>query len=246
MLFAHSAVKIFTAKVAKLIAKVCKERRYDFRGLSFGAGVVSRQKRRPAQLPGRILIAKRFGYSHFRHRIHDPIKICLAHGMDIGVRRRVEEVDRVRNAVFHGKLDRIQVVAQRPAQGLRVLYHPVQQLGIGRCRIFHIALVDGRLRIVVHDVDFFLPDHVAAKIFFELDAMLQRHAQVAGLVVVMEKLLRRVDLVHMLPSSAGIRLEESREAHVVKNLLPVQRDKSDCAWTDRSCPRDACGAAGSP
>src|ERR1700747_3072046 len=38
----------------------------------------------------------------------------------------------------------------------------------------------------------------------------------------MEKLLRRMNLGHMLPSPAGIRLKESREAHVVENLLPVQ------------------------
>ena len=59
-------------------------------------------------------------------------------------------------AIFHRELDRVQVVTQSPAQRLRILYHPVQQLGIGRCRIFHIALVMRRLRIVVHDVHFFL------------------------------------------------------------------------------------------
>ena len=227
--FAHFAVKIFNRKERKGNRKGRKER---LKPLLFSAGafalaasrcISSRQKRRPAQFLRRILIAKRFVYSHFRDRIHDPIEVLLTHGMDVGIRRRVEEVDGIGNAVFYRELHRVQVVTQRPAQGLRIFYDPVQQLGIGRCRIFHIALVMRRLRIVVHDVDFFLPDHIAAKIFFELDAMLQGHAQVAGLVVVMEKFLRRVDLVHMLPSSTGIRLEESREADVVKNFFPVQR-----------------------
>src|SRR6202158_4308347 len=77
--------------------------------------------------------------------------------------------------------------------------------------------------VVVHDMDFFLPDHVAAKVLLEFDAMLQSHAQIAGLVIVMEKLLRRMHLVHMLPTSAGIRFEEGREAYVVENLFPVER-----------------------
>ena len=39
----------------------------------------------------------------------------------------------------------------------------------------------------------------------------------------MEELLRRVNFVNMLPSSAGVRLEEGREADVVENFVPVQR-----------------------
>src|SRR6266436_4779891 len=38
-----------------------------------------------------------------------------------------------------------------------------------------------------------------------------------------EELLRRMHLVHVLPAPARIRLEESGEAHIVENLLPVQR-----------------------
>ena len=122
--------------------------------------------------------------------------------MDIGVRRRVEKINGVRNSIFHRKLNCVQIVTQSPAQGLRVFHYPVKQLGIGRCRIFHIALVKRSLGIVVHDVHVLLPDHIAAKVFLELDPMLQRHAQVAGLVVVMEKLFRRMHLIHMFPSPA--------------------------------------------
>ncbi len=76
-------------------------------------GLPARQKRRPAQLAGRILIAKRFGHSHFRDRIHDPVKIRLAHGMNVGVRRRIEKINGVRNAIFDRELNRVEVVTQR-------------------------------------------------------------------------------------------------------------------------------------
>src|SRR5580698_7630246 len=39
----------------------------------------------------------------------------------------------------------------------------------------------------------------------------------------MEEFLRRVNLVNMLTAPVGIRFQESREANILKNLLPVQR-----------------------
>src|SRR5437879_3435735 len=77
--------------------------------------------------------------------------------------------------------------------------------------------------IILHDVHFFLPHNVAPEILFELDAVLQRHAQVASLVVVMEELFWRMHFVDVLPAAAGIWLEESWEADVVEQFLPVQR-----------------------
>src|SRR5882724_9219324 len=177
--------------------------RWSLRFSNFGC-IFSREKRCPAQFLGWIFIAKRFGYSHFGDRIHDPIKILPAHGMNIGIGRRIEKINGVGDAIFNREFNRVQVVTQRPAQRLRVLYHSLQQLGYCWRRIFHIALMVWRLRIVVHDVHFFLSDDIAAEIFFELDAMLQSHAQVASLVVVMEKLLRRMDFVDVLPSAARI------------------------------------------
>ena len=76
-------------------------------------------------------------------------------------------------------------------------------------------------RIVGHDVDFALADHVAAEVFAELDRSLQRHAQVAGLVIGPEKLVGRVDMEHVSPSAAVVWFQERREADVVEHRTPV-------------------------
>src|SRR2546427_256167 len=39
-----------------------------------------------------------------------------------------------------------------------------------------------------------------------------------------EELLRRVDFVNMLPASAEVWLKKSREADVLEDVLPVQRE----------------------
>src|ERR1700730_13830226 len=181
-----------------------------------------RQERGPAQLLCRIVVAKSFFYSHFRNGIHDPLEVLPAHGVDIGIGCRIEEVDGVWDTIFYRKLDRVQIVTQCSTEGLRIFHNPVKQLGIGRRGILHIALVMRPPRIVVHDMHLLLLHHIAAKILFELDSMLQGHAQVARLVVMMEELLRRVNLVHVLPSAAGVRFEESGKADILENLFPVQ------------------------
>src|SRR5271170_4634672 len=79
-----------------------------------------------------------------------------------------------------------------------------------------------RSRIVIHNPHLFLPNHVAAEIFLEFDSVLQGHAQVASLVVVIKEFLGRVHFVNVLPSSTRIRLQESREADILKNLIPIQ------------------------
>ena len=96
---------------------------------------------------------------------------------------------------LHGELDRVQVVAQRPAQRERILLHALQQLFVVRRRVLHVALVVRPARIVGHDVDLLLPHHVAAEILIKIDGLLVHHAQVARLVVGLEKLLAVVDVV---------------------------------------------------
>src|SRR5450432_3419705 len=183
-----------------------------------------RQKPRPPQLPHRILARRSHLHRHLRHRIHDPVKILLPHGSNLRVRRRIQKVNRIRHSTLHSKFHGIQVVPQSPAQRQRVLHHPLLQLrSRGRRVSLHVPLVVRRPRIVLHDVHFFLPHHVAPVVLLKLHAMLQRHAQPPRLVVVMKKFLRRMHVIHMLPPAARIRFQESREADVVKQFLPVQR-----------------------
>ena len=52
--------------------------------------------------------------------VDDPVEVRLADRVQVGVRRRVHEVDRVGNAVLDRELDGVEVVAERAAQRARV------------------------------------------------------------------------------------------------------------------------------
>ena len=52
----------------------------------------------------------------FRNRVHDPIEVRLTHRVHIGIRRRVHEVNRIRNPILTRKLDCIEVISQSAAQ----------------------------------------------------------------------------------------------------------------------------------
>src|SRR5262245_59742371 len=82
--------------------------------------------------------------------------------------------------------------------------------------------MEGNTRIVNHDAHLLLPDHITSKVFLELYRSLQRHAEIAGLVVALEKFIWRMNLINILPTTSIVRLQEGREAHVVEDLLPVQ------------------------
>src|SRR2546426_2194053 len=47
----------------------------------------------------------------------------------------------------------------------------------------------------------------------------------SSLVVMVEELLRRMDLVNMLPASAGVWLKKSREADVLEDVLPRSEER---------------------
>ena len=62
--------------------------------------------------------------------------------MPVRIRRRVHEVDRIRHAILHRKLHRVQVIPQRAAQRQRILLHALQQaLGSIHLRVQHIPLM---------------------------------------------------------------------------------------------------------
>src|ERR1017187_1272285 len=100
------------------------------------------------------------------------------------------------------------------------MLYPLQQFGIGGWRILHVTLVERRRWIVVHDVHLLLADHVATEILLEIHPALQRHAEIAALVVSVEELLRRVHLVHVLPATAVEGLQEGGKSNVAEDAVP--------------------------
>src|SRR5580693_2651322 len=140
----------------------------------------------------------------------DPVEIFLANRAHVCIGGWIEEVDRVWDSTLHRELNGVQVVAQHATKSESILLNAFAQRRSRWWRIaLHIALVMRRLGVVLHDMDFFLPHDIAAVVLLELHSALQGHAKVTGLVVVVEELLGCVDFVNMLPSTAGIGLQES-------------------------------------
>src|SRR5271165_2223063 len=156
-------------------------------------------------------------------RAHYPLEVFLPHRVQVGIGCGIHEVDGIRYPLFYCELHSVEVVTQRFAQRERVLLHPLQQLLVVGRRIEHIPLVVRPPRIVGHDVDLLLPDHIAAKVLLELHRTLQRHAQIAALVVCAEELFAIVDVINIAPSTAVHRLQKGGKADVFEDFIPVQR-----------------------
>src|SRR5256885_1194824 len=135
--------------------------------------------------------------------------------MHIGIWRGIHEVNGVWHAIFHGKLHGVEVVAQRAAEGKRILFDASEQSGVDRRGILNVALMEGHARIVLHDVHALLTDYVTPKVFLEVYGALQGHAEVARLVVSPKKLLGRADLVNVFPSAAVEGLEKRGKTDVI-------------------------------
>ena len=54
----------------------------------------------------------RFADGHVGDRFYDPLEICLTDGGRFRIRRRVTEIDRNRNAIANGELNRVQIIAE--------------------------------------------------------------------------------------------------------------------------------------
>ena len=96
----------------------------------------------------RYVERRRGGSSAFRTAssataFDDPLEVVLADRVQVGVGRRVHEVDGVRHAVLDGELDGVQVVAERPAERERVALDAVDAApGRTAGGFLHVALVD--------------------------------------------------------------------------------------------------------
>jgi len=98
-----------------------------------------------------------FGNCQLRHLFDNPVEVCLANGVQVRIRHGVHEVDGIGNAVFDGKLDGIEFVAQRVAKLERVQPDVLQQPAAIARRLRQVALGVRFARVIGHDADLFLP-----------------------------------------------------------------------------------------
>src|ERR1039458_7229320 len=119
-----------------------------FRSLLLGFGTrlrrVAAEKRAPAILRSHAGVLPGFSNRQFRHGVHNPVKIFLAHRVYISIGSRIHEVDGVRYAVLAGKFNRVEVIAEGATEGQAIAFHALQQLRIGCWRILHVTLVARR------------------------------------------------------------------------------------------------------
>ncbi len=93
--------------------------------------------------------------------------------------------------------------------------------------------------VVGHDVDFRLADDVATEVLLEVDCGLEGHAEVAGLVVGAEELVRVVDVEDIAPAASVVGLEEGGKFYVVEDGLPVERELEVAAGLGGDLGREA-------
>src|SRR5438270_11522379 len=103
--------------------------------------------------------------------------------MNIGVRSRIEKIDRVGDTVLYRELHRVEVIPESTAKRECIPYHSVTQFLRARAAIFYIAQVVRLLRVILHHAYFLLSNNIASEILVELDGRLQGHAHCARLVV---------------------------------------------------------------
>ncbi len=197
----------------------------------------------PAQLRAGAVVAAGALDCHVCDVVDNPLEVFFADGDTVRVGRGVHEVDGVGDAVFDRELDRVEVVAEGLAQGQGVALHALDERRVIAGRVLDVALRVRPRGVVRHDAHVLLVDDVATEILAELDRRLEHHALAAALVIGVEELVRVVDVGDVAPAAAVMRLEEGREADVVKDAMPVVGDTAGCERRCRWC-RGAflCGA----
>src|SRR5438309_5642408 len=119
-----------------------------------GAGL---DKFSPAQIISTGLMLSCFANRHLRDRLDHPFEVRLTNRHDFSIRRRITKVDRHRNAIADGELDRVQVVAEVLIQlqdaALDILQYFLWGLPLGL-----ISQMIRMLWIVRHDADIALID----------------------------------------------------------------------------------------
>src|SRR4051812_21401681 len=120
------------------------------------------------------------------HVLQRPLEVVRRERIDVHVRRRIHEVDRVRDAVAHRELERAHVVAERAHESLRILDVPRAEL---RREMLVLDEVAALLWIILHRQDVALADREAADELVPLDELLHDHREQARRVVVVDQLI---------------------------------------------------------
>src|ERR1035441_3423373 len=85
--------------------------------LGIGFRRVAAEECTPAIIRSQIGLLLGFTNRQFRHGVHNPVEILLAHRVYISIGSGIHEVDGVGYAVLAGKFNRVEVVAQSAAEG---------------------------------------------------------------------------------------------------------------------------------
>ena len=141
-------------------------------------------------------------------------------GVDVHIGRRVHKVNGIGDAIAHGELHAVHVIAQDAVEQPRVLRNPLAQR---RGQVVMLHQVTPLLGVILNGHDVVLADANAAHIGIPLDVLLQHHAQRARLVIGADQLVNRIHAIAILPAAAPGVLEDGGQPHILGDGVPVQR-----------------------
>ena len=181
------------------------------------------EQRVPAHLPRLWPRLERKPDGEIGHAFDHPLEVVGRERIDIHVRRRIHEIDRVGNAVADRELDRIHVIAERPHEGLRVSDHARTDFGAQVGMIEDVAtflgIVLGRENLLLTDAD--APDELLPP-----DELLNHHRQQTRVVIVMNELVEGMADVDFFPPASMRVLQHTRQPDVFDDSSPIE-------WVDK-------------
>src|SRR5256885_9460131 len=180
-------------------------------------------------LPRRLRLPRGVCDDEIAHLLEDPREVVLFDRKAIEVRGGIEPVDGVELAFPDRKLHGVHVVPERIRETDRV------EDGTGAQVAFHgpaydVPFVEWSGGVVANRKDVLPSDGDAPDVVLPLDELLKDHRlrpvsgrEPAGLVVGPDELVLRVDSIDVLPSAAGVWLQDRGQARVLDERVPVER-----------------------
>src|SRR5438309_3609922 len=180
-------------------------------------------------LPRRLRPPRGIRDNQIAHLLEHPGEIRLFDREAIEIRRGIQPVDRVELSVADRELDGVHVVPERVGETDRVEARPGPQVAFDG-PAGDIALVEWRGRVITDWENVLAPDGDAPDVVLPLDELLQDHRlravprrEPTGLVVRPDELLLGVDAIDVLPSAAGVRLQDRGQPRVLDERVPIER-----------------------
>src|SRR6218665_395523 len=148
--------------------------------------------------------------------LHYPFEVLLANTGAVSIGGGVAEIDGVRDIVPYGQFNRVEIISEIFIDAEYNIGHFLQPLRRW-CEVDHVTQVMRIAWFVWHDLHVFSTDTITAVIFLKYDLFLEQHNQLTCFIMLLKTLIRTVQLVHVLPSSACKWFHVSGKTNILKD-----------------------------